>query len=74
VANAKKYKNQQTQNINMKILTPKEKAIDIIHKICKVNMECSNQLAIVLVNEIIKETDNSNYWEHVKSEITLLNK
>tara|TARA_R110000868_G_scaffold383851_1_gene651161 strand:- start:1065 stop:1289 length:225 start_codon:yes stop_codon:yes gene_type:complete len=74
VANAKKYKNQQTQNINMKILTPKQKAIDIIHKICKVNMECSNQLAIVLVNEIIKETDNSNYWEHVKSEITLLNK
>ena len=74
MANAKKYKNQQTQNINMKILTPKEKAIDIIHKICKVNMECSNQLAIVLVNEIIKETDNSNYWEHVKSEITLLNK
>jgi len=58
----------------MKILTPKEKAIDIIHKICKVNMECSNQLAIVFVNEIIKQSDNSNYWEHVKSEITNLSK
>ena len=37
-------------------------------------MECSNQLAIVLVNEIIKQSDNSNYWEHVKSEITNLSK
>ena len=73
MANAKKLKNQQTQNINMKILTPKEKALDIIHKICKVNMECSNLLAIVLVNEIILETDNSNYWEKVKSEIIALN-
>ena len=57
----------------MKILTPKEKAIDIIHKICKFNMEYSNSLAIVLVNEIIIETDNSNYWEKVKSEIVALN-
>ena len=73
MVNAKKLKNQQTQNINMKILTPKEKALDIIHKICKVNMECSNLLAIVLVNEIILETDNSNYWEKVKSEIIALN-
>lgn len=57
----------------MKILTPKEKAIDIIHKICRVNTDCSNQLAIVLVNEIIKESDNTNYWENVKSEIVILN-
>ena len=57
----------------MKILTPKEKAIDIIHKICKVNVECSNSLAIVFVNEIIIETDNSNYWEKVKSEIIAIN-
>jgi hypothetical protein len=57
----------------MKILTPKQKALDIIHKICKVNIECSNSLAIVLVNEIIKESDNANYWERVKSEIITLN-
>tara|TARA_R110000764_G_scaffold235371_1_gene329883 strand:- start:16 stop:195 length:180 start_codon:yes stop_codon:yes gene_type:complete len=57
----------------MKILTPKQKALDIIHKICKVNLECSNSLAIVFVNEIISETDNSNYWEKVKSEIVALN-
>ena len=73
MANVKKLKNQQIQHTNMKILTPKEKAIDIIHKICKVNLECSNSLAIVLVNEIIIETDNSNYWEKVKSEIVALN-
>ena len=72
MANAKKYKNQQTQNINMKILTPKEKAIDIIHKISKVNVECSKSLAIVVVNEIIKQNDNTNYWEKVKSEIIVL--
>ncbi len=54
-------------------MNEKQKAIDIIHKICKVNMECSNSLAIVLVNEIIIETDNSNYWEKVKSEIVALN-
>lgn len=71
--NAKKLKNQPTQHTNMKILTPKQKALDIIHKICRVNMECSNQLAIVLVNEIIKESDNTNYWEHVKSEIITIN-
>ena len=57
----------------MKILTPKEKAIEIIHRICKVNVECSKSLAIVFINEIIKETDNSNYWEKVKSEILVLN-
>ena len=73
MANVKKLKTQQIQHTNMKILTPKEKAIDIIHKICKVNLECSNSLAIVLVNEIIIETDNSNYWEKVKSEIVALN-
>jgi len=73
VANAKKYKNQQIQNINMKILTSKEKAIDIIHKISKVNVECSKLLAIVVVNEIIKQNDNKNYWEKVKSEIIMLN-
>jgi len=73
VANAKKYKNQQIQNINMKILTSKEKAIDIIHKISKVNVECSKLLAIVVVNEIIKQNDNTNYWEKVKSEIIMLN-
>ena len=73
MANAKKYKNQQIQNINMKILTSKEKAIDIIHKISKVNVECSKLLAIVVVNEIIKQNDNKNYWEKVKSEIIMLN-
>ena len=73
MANVKKLKTQQIQHTNMKILTPKQKAIDIIHKICKVNLECSNSLAIVLVNEIIIETDNSNYWEKVKSEIVALN-
>jgi len=73
VANAKKLKNQPTQHTKMKILTPKQKALDIIHKICKVNTECSNSLAIVLVNEIIKESDNANYWERVKSEIITLN-
>ncbi len=73
MANAKKYKNQQIQNINMKILTSKEKAIDIIHKISKVNVECSKLLAIVVVNEIIKQNDNTNYWEKVKSEIIMLN-
>lgn len=73
MANVKKLKTQQIQHTNMKILTPKEKAIDIIHKICKVNVECSNSLAIVFVNEIIIETDNSNYWEKVKSEIVALN-
>lgn len=57
----------------MKILTPKQKALEIIHKICKVNTECSNSLAIVFVNEIILQTDNSNYWEKVKSEIVSLN-
>ena len=57
----------------MKILTSKQKALDIIHKISKVNQECSVPLAIVFVNEIIKETDNSNYWEKVKSEIVALN-
>mgnify|MGYP003639599294 CR=1 FL=1 len=57
----------------MKILTPKEKAIDIIHKISKVNQECPISLAIVFVNEIISETDNANYWEKVKSEIVVLN-
>ena len=56
----------------MKILTPKQKAIDIIHKISKVEQECSIALAIVFVNEIIKETDNSNYWEKVKSELMIL--
>ena len=74
MANAKKFKNQPTQHTNMKILTAKEKALDIIHKICKVNIECSNSLAIVLVNEIIKESDNTNYWERVKSEIVALNR
>ena len=73
MANVKRLKNQQIQHTKMKILTPKQKAIDIIHKICKVNLECSNSLAIVLVNEIIIETDNSNYWEKVKSEIVALN-
>ena len=73
MANVKKLKTQQIQHTNMKILTPKQKAIDIIHKICKVNLECSNSLAIVLVNEIIIETDNSNYWEKVKSEIVAIN-
>ena len=73
MANVKKLKTQQIQHTNMKILTPKEKAIDIIHKICKVNVECSNSLAIVFVNEIIIETDNSNYWEKVKSEIVAIN-
>ena len=57
----------------MKILTPKEKALDIIHKISKVNQEYSISLAIVFVNEIILQTDNSNYWEKVKSEIVALN-
>lgn len=57
----------------MKILTSKEKAIDIIHKISKVNVECSKLLAIVVVNEIIKQNDNTNYWEKVKSEIIMLN-
>jgi len=56
----------------MKILTPKEKAIDIIHKICRVNTDCSKSLSIVVINEIIKESDNANYWERVKSEIILL--
>ena len=73
MANVKKLKTQQIQHTNMKILTPKQKAIDIIHKICKVNVECSNSLAIVFVNEIIIETDNSNYWEKVKSEIVAIN-
>jgi len=72
VANVKRFKNHQIQNTNMKILTPKQKAIDIIHKICRVNEECSMSLAIVFVNEIILETDNSNYWEKVKSELMLL--
>jgi len=57
----------------MKILTPKEKALDIIHKISKVNQEYSMSLAIVFVNEIILQTDNSNYWEKVKSQIVALN-
>jgi len=57
----------------MKILTPKEKALDIIHKISKVNQEYSISLAIVFVNEIILQTDNSNYWEKVKSQIVALN-
>jgi len=73
VANVKKFKNHQIQNTNMKILTPKEKALDIIHKICRVNEECSISLAMVFVNEIISETDNANYWERVKSEIVALN-
>ena len=72
MANVKRFKNHQIQNTNMKILTPKEKAIDIIHKISRVNQECSMSLAIVFVNEIILETDNSNYWEKVKSELMLL--
>jgi len=57
----------------MKILTPKQKALDIIHKISKVNQEYSMSLAIVFVNEIILQTDNANYWERVKSEIVALN-
>jgi len=57
----------------MKILTPKEKALDIIYKISKVNQEYSMSLAIVFVNEIILQTDNSNYWEKVKSQIVALN-
>ena len=73
MANVKKLKTQQIQHTNMKILTPKEKAIDIIHKICKVNQECPISLAIVFVNEIIEQTDNANYWEKVKSEIVSLN-
>jgi nitrogen regulatory protein PII len=73
VVNVKKFKNHQIQNTNMKILTPKEKALDIIHKICRVNEECSISLAMVFVNEIISETDNANYWERVKSEIVALN-
>jgi len=73
VANVKKFKNHQIQNTNMKILTPKEKALDIIHKISKVNQEYSMSLAIVFVNEIILQTDNSNYWEKVKSQIVALN-
>lgn len=73
MANVKKFKNHQIQNINMKILTPKEKALDIIHKISKVNQEYSMSLAIVFVNEIILQTDNSNYWEKVKSQIVALN-
>lgn len=73
MANVKKFKNHQIQNTNMKILTPKEKALDIIHKISKVNQEYSMSLAIVFVNEIILQTDNSNYWEKVKSQIVALN-
>ena len=73
MVNVKKLKNQQIQHTNMKILTPKEKALDIIHKICKVNEECSMSLAMVFVNEIILQTDNANYWEKVKSEIVALN-
>ena len=57
----------------METKPPKEKAIDIIHKISKVNVECSKLLAIVVVNEIIKQNDNTNYWEKVKSEIIMLN-
>ena len=57
----------------MKILTPKEKALDIVHKISRVNQEYPISLAIVFVNEIIEQTDNANYWEKVKSEIVSLN-
>ena len=53
----------------MNISTPKEKAIEIIHKMSRVSIEHSRDCAIIAVNEIIKEVKNKTYWEHVKSEL-----
>ena len=62
-------------------MTPKEKAIDLVHKFCAENQyyERAKQCALICVNEIIAsntnvtgQTINGDYWLEVKQEIEKL--
>jgi len=60
-------------------MTPKEKAIELVNKYWKIgeeeyqdtilNWEESKQCALIAVDEILKDTSNSDYWQKVKQEI-----
>lgn len=56
----------------MKIFTPHEKAIDLIHKISKIDTDSPVQLSIIFVNEMINQNENNRYWEKVKLELKSL--
>ena len=61
-------------------MTPKEKALDLVHKFCVENKyyERAQQCALISVGEILKVIEDNcleyedDYWEEVKKEIELL--
>jgi len=57
-------------------MTPKEKAIDLVHKFDMKNeyYERAQECALIAVDEILNVIDNFEmiYWENVKQEIKLL--
>lgn len=56
----------------MKIMTPREKAISIVHKISKFETESPIQISLIFINEMINHGYDINYWEKVKSELIML--
>ena len=53
-------------------MTPKQKAVDIIHKISKFETTAPIQISMVFINEMISHSYDINYWEKVKSELIML--
>ena len=61
-------------------MTPKEKALDLVHKFCAENKyyERAQQCALISVGEILKVIEDNcleyedDYWEQVKQEIEKL--
>lgn len=56
----------------MKIMTPREKAISIVHKISKFEPDNPIQISMIFINEMISNGYDINYWEKVKSELMML--
>ena len=72
------------QNLDIKTMTPKEKANELIDKYISVNGSSffAKECAIIVVDEMIKEFKNSDslyatkfladYWQSVKTELEKL--
>jgi hypothetical protein len=54
---------------------PKEKAIELVnrfHIVYTLNNLEAKQCALIAVDEVIKDTSNSDYWQEVRNEIEKL--
>ena len=57
---------------HMKIMTPRQKAIDIVHKISKFETDAPIQISVIFVNEMINYGYDTTYWQKVKLELNML--